>query len=90
MCARDGSTKKDTRSPVNAPTVTSMTRSIAEPRGLRWLRVGTSSTITAVTVAALRLGLMAAIKASGATASTSKASNPASPEYGMNTAMAPP
>ena len=39
--------------------------------------VGTSSTITAVTVAALRLGLMAAMKASGATASTSSASKSA-------------
>ena len=35
---------------------------------------GTSSTITAVTVAAFRLGLIAATKASGATASTSNAS----------------
>ena len=75
---------------MSAPTVTSMTRSIAEASGSTWLMVGTSSTITAVTVAAFRLGLMAAMKASGATASTSKPSNSISPVCGINTAMAPP
>ena len=49
-----------------------------------------SSTITAVTVAVFRLGLTEAIRAIGATASTSNASRPASPEYGIKTAMAPP
>ena len=52
--------------------------------------VGTSSTITAVTVAEFRLGLMAATKASGVTASTSTASKLPSPECGISTAMAPP
>ena len=60
LIARDGSTRKETASPVSAPTVTSMTRSIAKSSGLAWLMAGTSSTITAVTVAAFRLGLMAA------------------------------
>ena len=90
LIARDGSTRNETTSPVSAPTVTSNSRSIVESSGLAWFIAGTSNTITAVTVAALRLGLMAPMKAIGATASTNSASNPPSPECGINIAMAPP
>ena len=90
LIARDGSTRNETTSPVSAPTVTSNSRSIAESSGLAWFIAGTSSTITAVTVAALRLGLMAPMKAIGATASTNSASKPPSPECGISIAMAPP
>ncbi len=52
--------------------------------------VGSSSTITAVTVAEFRLGLSAAMKASGTIAKTSSASRLPSPECGIRTAIAPP
>ena len=74
LIARDGNTRNETTSPVTAPTATSNSRSIVESSGLAWFIAGTSNTITAVTVAALRLGLMAPMKAIGATASTSSAS----------------
>ena len=90
LTARDGNTRNETTSPVSAPTATSNSRSMVESSGLAWFIAGTSSTITAVTVAALRLGLIAPMKAIGATASTSSASNPPSPECGTNIAMAPP
>ena len=52
--------------------------------------VGTSSTITAVTVAVFKVGLMAPINASGATVNTKSPSSAPSAECGINTASAPP
>ena len=46
--------------------------------------------MTAVTVAVFRVGLMAPTKASGAIVNTSIANSPASPEWGISTAIAPP
>jgi len=63
---------------------------MVESSGLAWFIAGTSSTITAVTVAAHRLGLTAPMKAIGATVSTNSANNPPSPECGISIAIAPP
>ena len=90
LCARDGNTRNDTARPVSAPTATSSTRSIAASSGLPLFIAGSSSTMIAVTVATLRLGLIAAMNASGATAITITASRAPSPWCGISTAIAPP
>ena len=76
LTARDGSTRNETTSPVSAPTVTSNSRSMVESSGLAWFIAGTSNTITAVTVAVLRLGLIAADEGQRRTTRTNSASNP--------------
>jgi len=89
-CARDGSTRNDTASPVTAPTPTSRMRSIADAIGLAWVIAGTRSTMIAVIGVTLSAGLTAASIASGATASAKTPSKASSLEWGTATAMAPP
>jgi len=62
----------------------------AEAIWLAWVIVGTSSTMMAVIGATENLGLIAAMRASGATARARTASNANSLACGTSTPMAPP